>query len=72
MVDKASETARRLDLWKTISNERLDDLEPGRLRDLGIYGGAQGIWVDKAHTASRETGQDGGKCCHTSYRASLR
>jgi len=30
-----------------------------QLRDLGIYGGAQGIWVDKAHTASPELGPDG-------------
>jgi HNH endonuclease len=56
MIDVTSETKRRIDLWHTISNERLDDLEPARLRDLGIYGGAQGIWVDKAHTASPETG----------------
>jgi hypothetical protein len=25
---------------------------PGVLRDLGIYGGAQGVWVDKARTGS--------------------
>jgi len=25
---------------------------PGVLRDLGIYGGAQGVWVDKARTSS--------------------
>jgi putative restriction endonuclease len=25
---------------------------PKLLRDLGIYGGAQGVWVDKARTAS--------------------
>ena len=30
-----------------------------RLRALGIYGGAQGIWVDKLHTANSETGPDG-------------
>jgi putative restriction endonuclease len=59
MTDVDSETKRRLDLWHTISKERLDDLEPARLRDLGIYGGAQGIWVDKAHTASPEIGLDG-------------
>jgi putative restriction endonuclease len=29
------------------------------LRALGIYGGAQGIWVDKLHTANSETGPDG-------------
>ena len=59
MIDVTSEHNRRLNLWHTISKERLDDLEPGRLRDLGIYGGAQGIWVDKAHTASPEIGPDG-------------
>ena len=59
MVDVASEIARRLDLWNTISDQRLDDLEPKRLRDLGIYAGAQGIWVDKVHTASPEIGPDG-------------
>ena len=26
---------------------------------LGVYGGAQGIWVDKARTASPEIGSDG-------------
>ena len=59
MIDVISEKDRRLNLWHTISKERLDDLEPGRLRDLGIYGGAQGIWVDKAHTAGPEIGPDG-------------
>ena len=59
MIDEISETKRRLDLWHTISKERLDDLEPTHLRDLGIYGGAQGIWVDKAHTASPEMGAYG-------------
>jgi hypothetical protein len=46
MADVASETTRRFELWKTLSKERLDNLEPARLRELGIYGGAQGIWVD--------------------------
>ena len=41
MNDVASETTRRFDLWNTVSKERLNDLEPARLRDLGIYGGAQ-------------------------------
>jgi hypothetical protein len=43
MIDLISEKDRRLNLWHTISKERLDDLEPGRLQELGIYGGAQGI-----------------------------
>jgi hypothetical protein len=29
----------------------------GELRDLGIYGGAAGIWVDKAHTAQPDAPQ---------------
>ena len=59
MADVASETTRRFELWKTLSKERLDNLEPARLRELGIYGGAQGIWVDKARTACSEIGADG-------------
>jgi hypothetical protein len=27
-----------------------DDLPPARLRDLGIYGGTQGVWVDASRT----------------------
>ena len=42
-----------------MSKERLDNLEPARLRELGIYGGAQCIWVDKARTACSEIGADG-------------
>jgi putative restriction endonuclease len=59
MTDVASEANRSFELWKTLSKERLDDIEPARLRDLGVYGGAQGIWVDKARTASPEIGSDG-------------
>jgi hypothetical protein len=54
MIDVTSEKDRRLNLWHTVSHDNLDGLEPQGLRDLGIYGGAQGIWVDKAHTASPE------------------
>lgn len=59
MVDVATERERRLRIWRTISNQSLADIEPKQLRDLGIYGGAQGIWVDKAHTASPEIGPHG-------------
>jgi putative restriction endonuclease len=58
-MDVKSEIARRLELWRTISLDDLDDLEPSRLRDLGIYGGAQGIWVDKAHTAIADKAPEG-------------
>lgn len=54
----ASETAHRMDLWRRLGSER-DNLEPQALRDLGIYGGAQGIWVDKTRTAGDEIGPAG-------------
>jgi putative restriction endonuclease len=59
VTDVSSERDRRFGLWRSLSAEQLDDLEPRRLRELGIYGGAQGIWVDKAHTAGEEIGSDG-------------
>jgi hypothetical protein len=34
MADVASETNRRFELWKTLSKERLDDIEPARLRGI--------------------------------------
>jgi hypothetical protein len=58
-VDAALEVARRLELWRTISAESVDDVAPGRIRELGIYGGAQGIWVDKAHTSISSDAPDG-------------
>lgn len=58
-METGSEIARRFDLWRTMSAEDIDDVEPGRLRDLGIYGGAQGIWVDKARTSSPDGASDG-------------
>jgi hypothetical protein len=36
------ERTKRLELMSTLSLGDMDDLEPGRLRDLGVYGGAQG------------------------------
>jgi putative restriction endonuclease len=59
LPDVASEIDRRLGLWKTLTSDNIDNIEPKRLRDLRIYGGAQGIWVDKAQTASNEVGLDG-------------
>ena len=59
MVDVISERERRLKLWNSIAQEDLTDIQPQRLRDLGIYGGAQGIWVDKTHTSSPDIGPDG-------------
>ena len=60
MTNVASEHDRRLQMWRTVAaGSNLDDIEPQRLRDLGIYGGAQGIWVDKAHTSDPQIGIDG-------------
>jgi putative restriction endonuclease len=60
MSNIETERGRRLSLWQQIAQEGdLNSIEPMRLRALGIYGGAQGIWVDKLHTANSETGPDG-------------
>jgi putative restriction endonuclease len=60
MNDLETERQRRLQLWHQIAQEQdLNSVEPQRLRALGIYGGAQGIWVDKLHTANSETTPDG-------------
>src|SRR6516162_9236424 len=60
MTDVSNEYERRIQLWRAATAEgNLDDMEPQRLRDLGIYGGAQGIWVDKARTSGPEIGNEG-------------
>ncbi len=60
MSDVETERQCRRSLWHQIALEQdLKSVEPHRLRELGIYGGAQGIWVDKLHTANSETGPDG-------------
>jgi len=49
--DIDAERALRLELWERLLEEGPGSVAPGRLRDLGLFGGAQGIWVDKARTA---------------------
>jgi putative restriction endonuclease len=44
------EHRRRLELWRQIEEAAASGIERGRLRQLGIYGGAQGVWIDKATT----------------------
>jgi putative restriction endonuclease len=61
MIDVIAEKDRRFQLWRSLVNENLEDIEPQKLRHLRIYGGAQGIWVDKVHTASSEIGPEGAK-----------
>ena len=47
------ELALRKRMWQQVLAEGgPKGVEPKLLRQLGIYGGAQGIWVDKARTAS--------------------
>ena len=48
--DVAAERALRLEVWSQLLAEDPGAVSPGRLRDLGAYGGAQGIWVDKSRT----------------------
>jgi putative restriction endonuclease len=48
--DVTVERATRLELWSQLEYEGATSIEAGRLRELGVYGGAQGIWVDKART----------------------
>jgi putative restriction endonuclease len=45
------ELEHRLQLWQTVLEAGgAEHIRPQRLRELGIYGGAQGIWVDKTRT----------------------
>jgi len=47
----ADELSRRLELWERISAGDAANAEPTALRSMRVYGGAQGIWVDKMTTA---------------------
>ena len=52
------EKERRLSLWNDVRDlGATRGVQPTVLRNLGIYGGAQGIWVDAARTSS--VGGDG-------------
>lgn len=56
LVEK--ELLRRLDLLaKAQALESWPLLSPGEVRELGIYGGASGVWVDKTRT--KEFAQEG-------------
>lgn len=46
------ERKHRLELWGAITALGHDDIEPTWLRQRAVYGGAQGIWVDKDRTRS--------------------
>ena len=50
MTLQDEERERRLGLWGSIKSLNSDNVSANSLRDLGVYGGAQGIWVDKITT----------------------
>jgi putative restriction endonuclease len=48
----ADELSRRVKLWEQISAGDAANAEASTLRSMRVYGGAQGIWVDKATTGT--------------------
>lgn len=47
------ESEHRRNMWKSLLDaDGPKGVVPGVLRDLGIYGGAQGVWADKARTGN--------------------
>jgi hypothetical protein len=56
-----AERTHRLTLWHTLASSEpvARKIEPARLRALGVYGGAQGIWVDAVRTSSLTTSAPG-------------
>lgn len=48
----SDERSRRLELWEKLSAEDTLNTNPSVLRSLRVYGGAQGIWVDKKKTGT--------------------
>jgi putative restriction endonuclease len=52
MAPQDEEQQHRLRLWETIESSDKDNASAAYLRELGVYGGAQGIWVDKVRTGT--------------------
>src|SRR5215471_7631244 len=49
----SAERRRREALWKKLATSGgPNQVSPGLLRQLGLYGGAQGIWVNKEVTGT--------------------
>ena len=59
MTTLSGELARRHDLWARVSALDPYNAEPGTLHTLRVYGGAQGIWVDKKNTSPLSTDGQG-------------
>ena len=55
LMRSSPEGLRRLDAWKNLGQpDRDTKVGPRDLRRVRLYGGAQGVWVDKGTTASDE------------------
>jgi hypothetical protein len=52
MASTGDELQRRLHLWAQVCAVDANSIEPSALRSMLVYGGAQGIWVDKKNTES--------------------
>jgi putative restriction endonuclease len=59
MTTADDELKRRAALWKELQALGANDVDPQFLRARGVYGGAQGIWVDKRNTAVVSTDGNG-------------
>jgi hypothetical protein len=71
MALQDDERERRVGLWRSLRGLGSDDVPAAILRDLGIYGGVQGIWVDKARTGPMAANGAGVtvRVLHTGLRA---
>jgi hypothetical protein len=58
-VSVEEEMKHRLELWADLERRGVASLRPDELRESRVYGGAQGVWVDKTRTGQivgREAG----------------
>lgn len=57
VVSAESELKRRDQMWQSlVAHGGPHSVAAGMLRELGIYGGMQGVWVDKEHTGGVTVG----------------
>jgi hypothetical protein len=47
-----AERARRQEMWAALTEGGGSDFSPATVRELGLYGGQQGIWVDTERTSA--------------------
>lgn len=58
-MTREEELERRLSLWSDLKAHDTTDVEASLLREMTVYGGQQGIWVDKSRTGSLTVNGDG-------------